>query len=356
MEITHRDIIIAILVITNIYFIINNGTTVKEEFASIPGQTSRPEIHNFTPVNQALRQLRTSTGQSPNIFKVPHVAQGTGMEQPRGSVQEQRTNNTLWFTIGSGNRDYTKYPRANQFRFLFPYKIWNVQHVELMKANIPKGQYTIDFFNTWTDILVNTTTIVSIQVPVGIYDIASYIVAFNASLAAAAIGLTATYSTVTESVTLTNTSGVNNYTLLYKTGEHQDFSNFNEIGFPPVDTAINIGNSFTGSRVTLFGTCCIDIHLKEVHYSNDSDILSTVVLTSGSITHFQSPYLLSKRTINPYVSLSQLTVEVTFTQPFKSEKYYNFNGLDFDFTIEIMTADYAIPFLSKLQNFNIPYI
>ena len=293
--------------------------------------------------------LKTSNLRNKSMLKIPQTIQGTTDIQPRSENGfDQRSNNVYWFDINSGDRDYINFPNANNFRFRFPYKIWNIKSIELLHASIPKGQYTIDFFNEWMDIRVANSLIVSVRVARGMYDINEYIDALNTSLTSAGINLVFTYITLTSSVSVQNT-GTESYTLLYRSGEHVDNSNFNELGFPPDNILINTGQTVSSGRVNLFGADSINIELLDVHYNNNSNRLANIYLRENSINIYETPFLLSKRTLNPYISLNQLTVQVTFEQPFKTKKLYNFNNLDYSFTIEIITSDYTMPFLPKLH-------
>lgn len=329
-----KDILIFILLFFQLYYIANHGTVTP--LAPLAPLAQKEEFTN-----------------SP-IISVPHVEQGTNLPQLRNGNYDKRTTNVSWFRINSGSRDPTKYPDPNNFKISLPYKVWNVRSVEILTANIPKGQYTIDFFNQWMDILVVGSNVTSIEIARGIYTEATYATTLNNAFTTAGIAITVTYDTLTNTYQLQNT-GILDYVLLYKTGQHQDLSNFNELGFLPQDIPLGNGITLQGDRANLNSICSIDIEVSDIYYSNDSNILGTIDLQDG-ITLYNNINFTSKRVLNPYASLRDLGIMVTFTQPFKTKKLYNFNGLNWCMKIEVISVDYSIPFFEKLENHNITMI
>ena len=52
------------------------------------------------------------------------------------------------------------------------------------------------------------------------------------------------------------------------------------------------------------------------------------------------------------MGISNLNIEVTYNETFKQPKLYDFNGLNFDMTLEVVTVERELPFEAHLQNFN----
>ena len=105
-------------------------------------------------------------------------------------------------------------------------------------------------------------------------------------------------------------------------------------------------------RIDLFGSIAVDIHLKEVNYDNGDNIISTVLLGDKQITTYNNQHIESKRTLRPMISLDKLNIEISFTQPFKQRRLYNFNGMDFQCTLEVTCIERDNKIIPELHTFN----
>jgi hypothetical protein len=266
--------------------------------------------------------------------------------------EDSRVGITKWFNISSGKRDKEKFPNPNKFVYTFDSKLWNVYSVELIRLSIPRGQYTIDTHNNKMDIITNNNTRDVITLPIGFYDINTYILQLNNLFTSKGILLTATYNPILYSINFNNTGG-DDYSILYDSGPDSEDSNFNELGFRREDIEISSGSSIDSNRrVDLFGTCCVDIDLREINYETTRNTVSSVLINSTALTVYENNCIASKRQLRPLKNLNQLTVEVNFTAPFKEKRLYNLNGLDFDMTLEIICVEKTPGFQAQLHRFN----
>lgn len=256
-----------------------------------------------------------------------------------------------WFNVSSGNRDRKRYPSANNFVYKFPYKLWNVHSLELLKLSLPRGQFTIDSHNNIMEIEIDGSTLKTLELEVGFYDINSYLEEVNNVFSNNGIQLTAVYNNLKYFVELTN-SGLQNYKFLYKSGPKSEDSNFNEMGFEKEDIEILSGQVYMGTRrVDLFGNVSIDISLKEINYDNNDNSLSSVLINNTALTIFENPHVSSRRHLRPLRNLTQLTIDVTFKPTFKERRHFNFNGLDFDMTLEVICVENSPVFTQELHKF-----
>lgn len=324
------------------------GKKEKEDFKNENQVINEKELESV--VNKIFGKLNTPF-KADSI--IPEIKQGSTLFTTKSGINsEDRVGVVHWYHISSGNRDTTKFPNPNSFQYDFDTKLWNVYSVELIRMSIPRGQYTVDEHNNKMDIVTNGSSTTSITIGKGFYDITTYVTQMNTSFSNAGINLIASYVPLTYTITLQNTGG-DNYTILYSSGSNSEDSNFNELGFERQDIVVNSGQTVSGTRrVDLFGTCCVDVELKEIDYENGNNTLSNVLINNCALTVYENNCLMSKRHLRPLKNLNKLTIEVSFKAPFKEKRLYNFNGLDYDFTIEVICIEHAPPFLPKLQQFH----
>lgn len=307
------------------------------------GSMNQKDVKNL--VNEIFSKLTTPLQNDLSTEAPTDISQINGDDCSRIGV-------TKWFNISSGARDKEQYPNPNRFVYTFPYKLWNVYSVELIRLSIPRGQYTIDTHNNKMDIITNGSNLTVIELETGFYDINTYVAHMNNLFTTNGISITATYNAVKYSVNLSNTGG-DDYQILYNSGPNSEDSNFNELGFERKDIELNTGTNITSTRrVDLFGTCCVDIELKEINYDSNNNVLSSVLINNTAITVYENNCISSKRHLRPLKNLTNLTIEVNFTAPFKDKRLYNLNGLDFDMTLEVICVEKKPAFLPALQKFN----
>ena len=292
-------------------------------------------------------------GKLTTPLKNSNITQGSSMFDTQNPIEDDsRVGVTKWVNISSGKRDKDKYKNPNKFVYTFDSKLWNVYSVELIRLSIPRGQYTIDTHNNKMDIITNNSVHTLIELETGFYDINTYVAHMNSLFVSKGILIIGSYNPIKYSINFSNTGG-DDYTLLYDSGPNSEDSNFNELGFSREDIELNTSTNITSTRrVDLFGTCCVDIELKEINYDSNNNILSSVLINNTAITVYENSCIASKRHLRPLKNLTNLTIEVNFNSPFKEKRLYNFNGMDFDMTLEIICVEKSPAFLPQLQSFN----
>lgn len=285
---------------------------------------------------------------------VPNITQGSSLfTSKEGNNNKDRIGVVQWFNISSKNRNLDKYPCASNFKHILDYKLWNVYSVELIRASLPRSQYIIDVHNNKMDVVVNGGSVTTITVVRGNYNIETYITALKNALTTAGISINITFSSLISRVQLSNTSGSDTYEILFQTGPNYEDSNFNELGFTPKNITLTPGGSIIGDRrVDLFGSVTVNIEINEINYNNGEHVMSTILLQECALTLYENPALFSKRHLKPLIDLNQMTFRVTFNQAFKKKREYNFNGIDYDLTVEIITVEYAPSWQPYLHSFS----
>jgi hypothetical protein len=349
MNRTDTFVIIGILISIIIAFFCSKTKIFKEEFSETSNKLDERNVEKiikkvFSNLNQRFEHDKI----------VPDITQGSTLStKTQNKGDSDRIGVVHWLNISSGKRDIEKFPDSNCFVNNVPSKLYNVYSIELIKASVPRSQYTIDKHNQWMDIIKNDTDPVSIEIPVGTYSIGSYLSALTTAFVSNVINIQLDYDGLTSTVSMENISSVTSYSILYSpnSGSHYEESNFNELGFLPEDFTIAPGEVKRGRRVDLFGTCCVDIELKNVNYENGDHIVGSIQMSPQAITTYENPYLFSKRHLKPLIEISNLRVEITFKASFKKRRLYILNGFDINFSLEIICLEYSPPFLPILQSF-----
>lgn len=335
-------------------------------------QRSPDSIEHFSAVSSSPDQLEQSILKAfkkiansdrwplEQEAQVPHSQAGlSSLSGDQLALNWKYRPRVYWFNIQSNKRDQEKFPFSNRYEYHFPSKLNNIETIELINAKIPRGQYIIDQINRWMDIRITfgaLNQVISVELPVGNYNITDYIIslqnAFNAN--PFLINITIAFAPLTSTITFQHTGpGIDTFTLLYATGVHRRQSNFHELGFSrkdlgPVGPALfpAPGSFITGKRVDFSGVNCLNIVLKEVEYSDRTQIVSSIPIhPSNPVTIFQNPVLYSKRTLKPTINLFKLTISFVYDPPEKEPALYNFNGFENEVTLEITTREYVPPFL-----------
>jgi len=329
----NNNIALGLILTTVIIGIITyiNKTKVIEGFDEKNVGMTEKDIENT--VNKVFSKLGQDLSSNE---MVPDGTQGTKLKN------NDRIGVVKWFNVSSKDRDLDKFPCAGKFVHNFDYKLWNVHSIELIRGSFPRSQYAIDVHNNKMDIEVNGIVLTVIEVGRGNYDINTYITALKAAFVSNGIDMNIVFSDLISRVEIYNTSVTDTYKILFKTGPNYEDSNFNELGFTPNDiTLVPSGSKIGDRRVDLFGSVSINIELEEVPYNNGDHVMSTILLNECALTVYDNPALFSKRHLKPLLSLSHFTCIVTFNQAFKKKREYNFNGIDYDLTLEIITIEHA---------------
>lgn len=248
------------------------------------------------------------------------------------------------YVINSGDRNTTIYPNIYNFVYRFGELVKNIKSIELVKFTMGKTMYTIDTDNDKMIILDKTNdTRHLISVPIGFYDINTYVSKLNELFVSDGIDLTISYYPLLYTTKITNNSDTITYEIIYESDLYEQ-TNFNCIGFDAKNVTIQPLESETSPRrVDLFGAKNISLNLGEVSYGYGDSTLANILITDA-ITVYDNQGVYTPRIISPLMNTDRLTIKTTFKQPFKERHFYNFNGFNYTAIIEITTVERKMPF------------
>jgi hypothetical protein len=247
--------------------------------------------------------------------------------------------------INSADRDIERFPNAADFEHVFGETIKNIKSVELQKFSMPKSMYTIDDHN-YKMVIRDLTQDVkfTLAVPYGFYSIGAYKIELNKQFGELNMDLRVEFDKTSHVITLLNMGVDTVYQILYSTEEFEE-TNFNVIGFKPLDFILQPGENKTGERrVDLFGATNLGLQLKNVSFGYGDDILANILVKENTITSYENDNTRPRRIISPLLSLNKVTFVSTFKPHFKERRLYEFNGMNFVAVLEIVSLERRMPF------------
>ena len=256
--------------------------------------------------------------------------------------------------INSGDRNRDLYPTPAEFEFRFTTPLKNIESIELAQFSMSKSMYTIDDHNS--TMIVRDLTAgqkFTIVVEQGFYSIGTYLAELNRQFAEIYnMDIRATFNDVSSRVTITNMGVDTRYKIIYQTEEFE-ITNFNEIGFYAEDFELGPGESKEGERrVDLFGPTLMELRFREVSYGYGDDLLEVIQIKEDIITNYRNDNLRDRRIIQPLLNLDRLTVFATFTPQYKTTRPYEFNGIEYSMTLEVITLERELPFEQIITKYN----
>ena len=241
----------------------------------------------------------------------------------------------LQFEINSWERNIKQWPTPSKYIWKVPGgTLYNVESITLVKASLPKGEYTVNDTNKWMDIQIIGGITLTISVEPGNYNITTYLNALSIAidLAFGPGSIILTYIALTSKIDITNNLVVPGINILWNSGIHSNMSNFTLLGFKKEDVEILSGNTLVGpNRVSLFGSHYIRITAPEINYPQTDNLIANVAIPGDmqkSIIDYEPLNATPFRYFLPHKPITQLTLHFWNNVPFKKQTLYNFNGLE----------------------------
>ena len=185
----------------------------------------------------------------------------------------------VWsLNFDSSCRDPTAWPTTSTWRMDLSSVMRNVTSVRLRSVGLEKAEYPVDVWNNRIDVEIGGTEY-GVTVPVGVYasggDLATAVAAAFVAAAPALAGFTATYTSLTDSLTISESTPTQ-FTLLWKSGAHANTSAYRTLGYAREDVASTlVGGSHDAvapGRIDLEGVLAIDVFADELSNSLDGPI------------------------------------------------------------------------------------
>jgi len=176
------------------------------------------------------------------------------------------TTRTRRFAFMSQSRDVTLYPTPSFYRVVLPVPQKNVIGIGLNLAVLPLTEYNVNEYNQWLDVDANGT-LVSVELPTGIYTLANLAAGLQAALVAASPALaayTVALSPTLNKITINTNNAAAPCTLLFGTGPNLNRSLWQVLGFVRgVDTFVSDVQAAPGV-VDLLGALAVDMFIDEI--------------------------------------------------------------------------------------------
>ena len=235
----------------------------------------------------------------------------------------------------------------------------NVVSVELVTANFPRAQYTIDEHNRHLDFRIggNNAAIQTIALPPGNHWTAATLQCYLTQNTPMKFH----YDAATSKFTVSTTDG-SSFMLLFGSGPNRDTSICRELGFEcrdyeglifTDDAILNAASVQAPNRADISGARYIHILTDEMDGRHDRGLMAEVpVLPPAPFAVYKPGSVDSRKFENP-ITLRSLSLRIRDYDAAKNALVpYNFNGMYYSMTIEITTLDRDVPveILSKAEN------
>ena len=239
-------------------------------------------------MRQTKSQPRSRPRMTPKQHRVRHRAHSQGdilsIPAPRERETHVRDRCNLsrgiriWkLNLHSACRNLTDWPTSAEWRIGLPTVMRNVSSVSISSVCLHASEFTVDVWNQFINIQLGGN-VYTVEVPIGMYskvDLATAVTAAFVATDPALASITVTYTSVTDSMTVSESTPVP-FTLLWSTGQHANTSMARTLGFDQVDTASTLsGGSHVVSssgRVDLDGVLAIDVFADELSNSMDGPV------------------------------------------------------------------------------------
>jgi len=298
-------------------------------------------------------------------FSAPDLSLGTTLAHPNPKSHKNQTllKKMITLQINSWDRDTSMYPTAQSFVYTLESPLYNVESVELVRASIPRTEYSVNHNNKFMEALdINSNVVIEIELEIGEYNILEYCDQLTDMFGGTQLPLVFTFNPGTSPPVTTDilVSCVKEFHLLYGTGQQKEYSNFPNLGFVPEDmkSTYNSQNALwelRGHRVDILGARYVDIDIDELSTWSSNPLKPTNVLASialdinAAITIFEPQNTGPKRYFNPHGMVSQITLNFYDNTPYKARRLYNFEGLEHSITLGFTVLYYKgeIPPLAR---------
>ena len=237
-------------------------------------------------------------------------------------------------------------------------RLVNVVAVELVRANFPRGQYTIDRHNNRLDIVVSNVTYAA-SLPVG----NAYTVQSIADALTEITPLTFTFECSTSRYRVSSPDGAA-FSLLFGTGKNRDRSMCRELGFEygkdynasllgNNNDILSVAQLVSPLRADLSGARFLSIHTDELDGLHQRGMLAQIPVVPPTALVTYNPGAVDRRRFENPITLNHLTFHLCDYDMMKDKlRPYEFHGLYWSMTLEITTMDVSLPMelLSSAEN------
>ena len=344
--------IVSIVLLALNYFKLNKEQNKSEDI-------DMAKIEKFANENSATNGIEYNVKNAVlQPFNVDNIH-----ENPNSHKNQIIVHKEIVLQIKSWERDINIYPEPQMYTVELNNPIYNVESIELVRASIPRGEYVVNDYNKYMEVLdISTNTVIEIEMTIGNYNILQYCDQLTTMFSSTILPLVFTFNpgVTPPSTTEIEISGSKEFTILNGSGWRRESANFPELGLFPVDvtaTQKTVGANFTvvGKRVDIGGARYIDIDIEELGLWSANNIqpnntLASVALdTQSAITIFEPNNTGPKRNFNPHAVVSKLTLKFYDNTPYKKRRLYNFQGLEHTITLafNVMTYQGEIPPLTN---------
>lgn len=237
----------------------------------------------------------------------------------------------VYLNIYSMDRDRKLYPNPNYYKITLPVPVKNVCAVKLVRANIPKGEYSINEYNN--NLVVTKSGITYMYtLTIGDYDITTFVTLLNTLMAP--INIVASFNGLLSKMDYTCVDPVN---IVFNFSVQN--SPYVEMGFN--NDIVTWKNSVESpNRLDLFGSQEIEIQLEELGPSRN--VIECVFFTENMTLQTIEYTNQIVRYVDPHKEFYTITIA------FYNKRYgtlYNFNGLENYLCICLECYKYVSPLL-----------
>jgi len=188
-----------------------------------------PGLHKQHPTHN-MQSNGLSPGpmlSGPNVNKLASSALITNGSGSALQATPKRTSRTIRMEVNSIDRDYSKYPLSSEFSWELPFPIKEVREVRIIGGTVPIPFLNID--SPWNKFTFGEgSTKYTITIPPGYYTIAT--LASSLTTLLNSVGANNMYAVsqdaLTGKITITATSGIDTFYLLFLTGSFIDTIDF----------------------------------------------------------------------------------------------------------------------------------
>ena len=235
-------------------------------------------------------------------------------------------------------------------------KFANVISVELVTANFPRAQYTIDLHNQHLDFRIGTGAVQTLTLPPGNHYTAATLECYLTQNSP----LTFQYHPATSKFFVSTTDGTS-FTLLFGSGPNSGTSICRELGFEcrdyegllfNDDEILTVASVRAPHRADISGARYIHIITDEMDVLHERGLLAEIPVLPPAPFAVYKPGTVDRRKFENPITLQSLSFRIRDYDAAKNALVpYNFNGMYYSLTVEVTTLDRDMPIvLSKAEH------